>query len=74
MSNIVLYDLPDNYYSVYPDELAKINIEDVHRVARKHIQPEPELVLVVGDKIQLESKLKQLGYQIQHTDTEGQPL
>ena len=74
MSNIALYGLPDDYYSHYPQEIAKVKIEDVQRVAQKYMESEPDLILVVGDKVQLDSKLQDLGYEIVHTDSEGRPL
>ena len=74
MSNIALYGLPDDYYSLYPGEISKVKIEDVQRVAQKHMETDPDLILVVGDKVQLDSKLQNLGYEIVHTDSEGRPL
>jgi predicted Zn-dependent peptidase len=74
MSNIALYGLPDDYYSHYPQDIAKVKIEDVQRVAHKYMESEPDLILVVGDKVQLDSKLQDLGYEIIHTDNEGRPL
>ena len=74
MSNIALYGLPDDYYSLYPEEISKVKIEDVQRVAQKHMDSDPDLILVVGDKVKLDSKLQDLGYEIVDPDSDGRPL
>ena len=74
MSNIALFGLHDNYYSLYPEMISKVKIEDVQRVAQQYLKSEPDLILVVGDKIQLDSKLQNLGYEIVPTDYEGRPI
>ena len=47
--NTVLYDLPRNYYPNYLENLAKITVKDIQRVAEKYIKPDQAHVLVVGD-------------------------
>ena len=74
MSNIALYELPDDYYASYPSEILKVKIEDVQRVAEQYMKSGPDLILVIGDMSQLDLKLQNLGYEIVHSDSEGRPL
>ena len=74
MSNIALYQLPDDYYASYPSELLKVKIKDVQRVAYEYMDQGPDLILIIGDMSQLDSKLNNLGYEIVHADSEGRPL
>ncbi|MEL7427481.1 MAG: pitrilysin family protein [Bacteroidota bacterium] len=48
--NTVLYDLPRNYYSNYLENLDKVSIDDVQRVAEDYLRPDQAHIVVVGDK------------------------
>jgi zinc protease len=76
LSEVVLYHLPDNYFSTYQSQIESVSKDDVTRVAKTYIDPEHMVVLVVGDRDQVEPALKSLPYAkvINSLDPEGNPL
>lgn len=61
LANLVIYDLPDDYYGTYRDRVAAVTTADVLRAAREHIQPDSLRLVVVGDPA-LAPALEQLGF------------
>lgn len=53
-----LYDLPDNYLETYIDKLLAVSVDDVRRVARKHIDEENLVIAVVGDAKKIKPDLE----------------
>jgi len=49
LQNIVLYNLPEDYYETYLDNISKVTVDDVRRVSSKYFNPEKMAVVVVGD-------------------------
>ena len=47
--NLVYHGLPLDYYNGYVDGVSSVTLEDVTRVAAKHLRPSDAIVLVVGD-------------------------
>jgi predicted Zn-dependent peptidase len=68
---LVLFDLPDDYFSSYVTSLESITLADVHRVAEARIHDNHLNVLVVGDKSVIEPGLKEIGLPIVEVDYEG---
>ena len=62
LQNLVLYDLPDNYFSTYVQNFEKVTLADVRRVAEKYIQPSAMNIVVVGDVSKVRDGLGRLGY------------
>jgi zinc protease len=58
---LVVHDLPDDYFDQYRDRVLAVSGEDVLRAAREHLRPEEMAVLVVGDAAQLREPLEALG-------------
>lgn len=48
--NTLRYNLPQNYYSSYLDNLAKVSRKDIQTMAQKYLLPDRAHVLVVGPK------------------------
>jgi hypothetical protein len=44
------YNLPKDYYATYLEKLDQVTLEDVQAMAKKYIDPENAVYLVVGDK------------------------
>ncbi len=55
--NLFIHDLPLDYYSHLPAELAKVTAQDVLRVARAHLDPAKMTVVIVGDKAKVEKTI-----------------
>ena len=56
------YDgLPEDYLEKYPKRLAAVNLEDLERVAEKHLHPEKSFLLVVGREEDFDKPLSAFG-------------
>ena len=51
-----------------------MTLEDVHRVASEHVDPEALSIVVVGDRAVIEGPLRELGLPITHLGYEGEGL
>jgi predicted Zn-dependent peptidase len=60
ITQIALYDLPDDYFAEFVPRVERITVEDVTRVAAEHLHPERMTTLVVGDFDTIASDLGQL--------------
>jgi len=76
LSELFLYHLPDDYFTIYQSKIEAVTQDDVDRVAKKYLNPEEMTVLVVGDRKVVEPKLKELPYarNLHVLDTEGNPV
>jgi zinc protease len=55
------YGFPSDYYTRYPQHIAKVTADDVSRVARTYIHPDQLAVLVIGREAEFEQPLSTLG-------------
>ena len=60
LEDMILFKLPDDYYSNYVQNIQKITGADVQRVAQKYIAPDKLAVVVVGDKKVIEPGIRAL--------------
>ena len=60
LADIEVYDLPDDYYDSYVENVLSVTMEDVRRVAQKYIVPENVLVIVVGDSDKILEGVREL--------------
>lgn len=74
LSNILRYDIPDNFVETRQNIIAKLSKEDVLALAKTHLPINKMSILVVGDKGELYDKLSALGYNMIELDVEGAPL
>jgi zinc protease len=58
LTNMVIYDLPDDYYDTYINKIKKVELEEVEAAARNNIFPDKLFVLAVGDKKTVLPQLK----------------
>ena len=72
--DIVHFELPDDYFSSHVERLQAVTLEDVHRVASEHVDPDALSIVVVGDREAIEGPLEDLFLPIVHLDHEGLPL
>ena len=75
LSELVIYDLPSDYFTTYRDKVEAVTAADVHRVAKKYLDPSRMTILIVGDRKKIEAGLKELPYAkvINVLDAEGNP-
>ncbi|HSH45829.1 MAG TPA: pitrilysin family protein, partial [Longimicrobiales bacterium] len=60
VSELVVYDLPDDYFDHYRDRIAAVPADEVRRVAREAVRPESMAIVVVGDADQIRGDLEAL--------------
>jgi zinc protease len=61
LSDLVVFDLPDNDFENYPDRILAVTRRDVHRVAREYLRPGHFAIVVVGDAQKIAPELAQIG-------------
>ncbi len=66
-----LYDLPHDYFDRYRENIAAVSKEAVEHVARKYIDPDRALIVIVGNAKQIREPLGDLGVPIHELDVDG---
>ena len=74
LSNILTYDLPDDFVDTQNEILATIPAEELNGIAAKHLTMDDMAIVVVGDRTVVQPELETLGYEIVHLDADGNPL
>lgn len=73
ISNIVnqkLYDLPDNYWDLYPQNINAVTTDDIHRVAQKYLDINSLQIVAVGDGAKIREVLSKYGT-VKQYNTDG---
>ena len=60
LEEVLTYRLPEDYFSKYVQNIEAVTAADVQRVARKYIQPDRVVVVVVGDRKVIEPGIRAL--------------
>jgi zinc protease len=60
LSEIVLYDLPEDYFAGYVEGVMSVTAEEVQAAARRHLDPTRMVAVVAGDREALEEPLRRL--------------
>jgi len=60
LANLVIFDLPENFYDTYRQNIHAVSPSDVLRVARAHVSPDRLQVVVVGDPAVVKEPLEKL--------------
>ena len=74
LEDIVLYDLPDDYFNNYIARIRAVTLDDVNRVAKRYLDPSRMAILIVGDRQAIEPglrSLKEIGTTITFVNPEG---
>jgi zinc protease len=64
VQDLILYDLPLDYFDHYNRHVAAVTVADVNRVAREYLQPNRFAIVVVGDRSAIEGPLRELPYPV----------
>lgn len=62
ISDIVAYDLPDDYYHTYAEKLRALDLADLKKATETVIDPERMIWVVVGDRAKIEAGIRELNY------------
>jgi zinc protease len=57
LEEMVIFDLPDNYFNSYIGNVLAVTKEDVERVAKKYVDTDNLAIIIVGDKAKIEKGL-----------------
>ena len=75
LSNLYIYGLPLNYYSLLPAKISAVTDSDVAFVVGKYLKPLKMVVITVGDKAKIEPDLAKLNLgKIEVLDNEANPV
>jgi zinc protease len=66
-----LYGLPHDYFDRYRDNIAAVGKDDIAAVARKYIDPDRAVIVIVGNAQQIREPLGLLGMPIHEMDLDG---
>nr|WP_288933656.1 pitrilysin family protein [uncultured Allomuricauda sp.] len=72
--NLIRYDLPDDYYQKYDQNVRNLSVDDIRKVSNEVVQPEKVNWFMVGDRAEIINKLDELGFDnIIEIDADGNP-
>jgi zinc protease len=69
-----LYGLPEDYFDRYRENIAAVTKDAIVHVARKYLDPERLLIVIVGNAGQIREPLGTLGIPIHDLDIDGNRL
>ena len=69
-----LYELPHDYFDRYRETITAVSKENVERVAKKYIDPDRVIIVIVGNVAEIREPIGTLGYPIHHLDIDGNAL
>jgi zinc protease len=74
-SNILQYNLPENYYNTFTQKTLAITPATANATAQKYIQPAHLVWLIVGDMSKVESGIRELNIgEVHKIDADGNPV
>ena len=62
IAELLIYDLPHDYYANYRDRIRSVTLEEAHEAARRCIRPDEMTVVVGGDAKEIQGPLEELGW------------
>lgn len=74
LSQILVYDLDDDFVDKQNEILDAIGLEELSQVAAKQLSMDDMIIVVVGDKQTILPSLKELGYEIVELDEAGNAI
>ncbi len=74
ISNILIYDLPEDFVAQQSEILNGLTKEDVGAISTKWLNPDDMIIVVVGDKAKISEDLETLGYPIVELDNDARPV
>jgi zinc protease len=60
LTDLVMYQLPDNYFNSYVDKALAVSKKSVEAMAKKYVDPKKMLIIIVGDKAKIEAGITKL--------------
>ncbi|MEX0602213.1 MAG: pitrilysin family protein [Bacteroidota bacterium] len=60
LGELVTYNLPDDFFNRFIDRVLAVTKADVERVAKKYLDPQKVVVIVVGDRKKIEKGVREM--------------
>ena len=73
-SNILINNLPKDFYRTYLQKINAVTADDIQRVANKYFNRDNTRVIVVGKAAEVTEGLKKLGYPVKMFDKYADPI
>ncbi len=73
-SDILINDLPKDFYRTYLQKLNAVTAADVERVAKKYFNHDNTRVVITGKASEIEAGLKKLGFPVKQYDKYAKPV
>jgi zinc protease len=74
-SQIIQYGLPEDYFNTFTQKAMALTPEEANAIAKKFIQPDHLVWVVVGDMSKIESGIRQLNLgEVHKIDVDGNPV
>jgi zinc protease len=75
IGTLIQYGFPDDYYITYPNKVMALKVDYLMEVAKRIIEPEKMVWVVVGDRFKIEKPLRELSFgEIGFLDGDGNVL
>ncbi len=72
--SLIRYNLPDDYYQNYDQNVRNLSVDDIRKVSNEVVQPDKVNWFMVGDRAKIITKLDELGFDnIIEIDADGNP-
>jgi zinc protease len=74
IADMVVFGLPDDYYTTFPNKVRALKTTDVEANAKKNLAPDKMVWVVVGDRAKIEAGIKELKWgEVKYLDPDGNP-
>jgi len=75
ITDLLQFQLPDDYYQTYISKVQSLTTETVNRAARLLIDPNRTIWVVVGDRSKIEAEVRSLDFgDVRFVDADGEPV
>jgi zinc protease len=75
LAAMVRYGYDDDYWDTYAERVRSTTLSDVSEAARKYVQPDRLVWVVVGDREKIEEEVRSLEYgEVTFLDVDGNPI
>ncbi len=75
ITDLLQFQLPDDYYQTYISRVQSLTTEAVNRAARLLIDPNRTIWVVVGDRSKIETEVRSLDFgDVRFVDADGEPV
>jgi len=75
IGTLVEYGLPDDYYEKYAGRVRALQVSDIEAAAKRVVQPDHLVWIVVGDRSKIEAGVRELKLgEVKFLNADGQPI